>query len=394
MRMKKVSGIIVFMLAFLGLVGCGNKAQEIDVKDFVSITVTGYSGEGDDEIHFDRSAFEESLLGKYGYDSEKFIAKLSSVDTKEKELKKLVGIRNVVESVDFITIESGMYANGETVRYTLVYDEAAAEEISLTIKDSSEPYIVNGLEELKVLTAEDLKKDVTVEVTGVAPNIDVYVEYVGAIPGVWAKHLTGISRIEDGGFIDVLVDVRSVDLKSLGYKADSGEFMLEFPLEFNERYASKPEEIGEELWARIVKEAKDEFVSEFYAGAYQYIGSKDDTKANMKNADEVGEPVIKEAHILYSKRADGEPINEIGIIFEAHYKGEGYGYNSDYVEANFFVGVYMENLAVDKEGKNEGTLLEAKSTDGNFDYLTIKNKMVTQFMGDYNVIEIPLELLK
>lgn len=392
--MRKVTGIILFMLVFLGLVGCSEKAQEIDVKDYVSINVSGYSGEGTEEINFDKEAFQEALLGKYGYTSEEYMKKLSSADTKEKELKKLVGIRNVVDSVDFITIEYGMYENGDTVKYTLVYDNAAAEEISLTINDSSEPYVVNGLEEYEVLTEEDLKKDVTVEITGVAPNLNVQASYNGELPGAWANYVPEKSKIEDGGFAAVEVELNPDELKYLGYTSEQSKFTLEFPVEINERYASKPEEIGEELWGKIYKELKDKYVSRYYMGANRSLYNKGNTTGGMKIATSLGEPAVKEAYILYSKTGNSRIVNQVVVIFETNYKGKASYFGDETIDANFFVGAYVSNIVVDKEGKTEGMLLEAEVTNGEFDYVTLKNSVVTKHMGDYNVVEVPVENFK
>lgn len=392
--MKKIVGVLVIMLAFAGLVGCGNKARKISVAEYVTMSATGYDGEGYVTVDFDQGAFADKVAEMYGYETrDEFIYDLDNEHTlKESKREKVIFLREFLSNLTVETAKSSGLKNGDTVNCTLSYDPLLAESLNLTVNGEVEPFVVNGLKEYVVISEEEIKEAVKVEVSGVSPKMNANVSI--GLDGFSVTLDHEASKLEDGGRVRVDIVVHKESLKSEGKTTERDKYSYDLPIEGNERYVTKPEEIGAELWSAISKEANDKIVSEFYDGAYKYLSNKGKTVASMGSADSVGVPVIKEAYIIYGKSVETSPYNQIVIVYEIPYKGEGYGFGADYVDGKLFAGVFMSDIVADKDGKNEGTLLKARASDGEFDYVTLKNDLITRHMGDYNVVEVPVELIK
>lgn len=392
--MKKLMGLLVVALSIIGLLGCGATARKLDIKDFVRAEVSGYNGEAVVRVSFDEDPFVERILELYGYTLDEAETIFLGGEAKEEERETLKNLVKVIKSIQVKPDKDEDISNGDRIGFTLDYNTKAAEAVRFTLKNTSEPIVVSGLEDLKLLTEEELKALVKVTVSGIAPNVDVLVERTQEGRGVYFEYQPDQSKIEEGGFARIKVMLNKNELMLDGYTTEKNEYNFDFPIEINERYASKPEEIGEAFWEKIHKEIIDRFTATFYVGGNQWLSNKGKNIAKMYNGNSMGEPTIKEAFLLYSKHFNKKVGNELVVIFETPYTGPEYGNRNNILEANFFTGVYVSNLVVDSEGNSEGTLLRAEISDGDFDYLTIKNKLVTQHLADYYIVEVPLEFLK
>lgn len=169
-----IAAIIVIAIALYMVIGAMGK--QIKLIDYMKIEVTGYNGYGELEYRLDRNTLGFRSLGEkdfkaYGDCSEEklseaqreaLINKYQKNETLRKKANKFTS--SIIVNVELPEGKSSRsLSNGDVIKFELVYDEAAAKDLDLTIKSTTLEYTVSGLGEI---AEYDLLKNFTVSFDG------------------------------------------------------------------------------------------------------------------------------------------------------------------------------------------------------------------------------------
>lgn len=164
--MKRIITGLLFLLLTFTFVGCGKTT--VDVNKYATVEVTGYNGHAKAKMNFDYEKFVSDYNGKIKQQKQsKNIDDMDELD--------LVGFfyDSAAEAVACELI-SGSFdnmenlSNGDTVTYTWVCEDEAAEEMfgcKLKYKD-----ITTTVKDLEDIDSFDAFEGVSVEFDGIAPN--------------------------------------------------------------------------------------------------------------------------------------------------------------------------------------------------------------------------------
>ncbi len=156
--MKKIFLVLLALLTCVfALGGCSGTKATIDFDKCVSVSFSGFDGEGRAVINPD-TGYVFSLLG---------------------DLNSLTATQ-LVASFTFADIENdGKLSNGDVVNVKVNTDDELLKNAKVAVKNTELSFTVSGLEEKP---KADVFKDVSLKVTGSSPYCKVSVEYSGDLP--------------------------------------------------------------------------------------------------------------------------------------------------------------------------------------------------------------------
>ncbi|MCD7949079.1 MAG: zinc ribbon domain-containing protein [Erysipelotrichaceae bacterium] len=181
---KKILGIaaLVVCLVIGVVVFFTTRKPTINLKDYVTVEISGADGYGRANVDFDYDQFEIDVLDAaglsdvyytyYNYDYDDLQYVLSS-----EEYTKLYNLVYAYESVDYdVDVTSGL-SNGDVVTVTFTYNNDLAANAGFKFKGSDIKTTVSDLGELEAI---DPFEGVTIDYQGVSPYLTATVNTDGA----------------------------------------------------------------------------------------------------------------------------------------------------------------------------------------------------------------------
>lgn len=150
-----IAAVVVVAIALAILFGILGK--QVSMRDYMNITAEGFDGYGYVSIDFGHTSFGMRAVGDTdvkGFDEDleedEYFLDMESSDISKDYRKNLKDAQKLVASIE---IEyqlpegkvNGSLSNGDVITITIECDEDRAEELGLTIKDTSFEYTVEGL---------------------------------------------------------------------------------------------------------------------------------------------------------------------------------------------------------------------------------------------------------
>lgn len=147
--------------------------KQVSMKDYLNITMEGYDGYGRMVYEFGDVSFGMRAVGdkdskEFGdHDDEEYFIAFEPSDVSKDYRKNLTKAKKLVESIE-ISCEmpegktSDALKNGDVITFTVEVNEKLAEDLGITIKDTTFEYTVEGLEpiaQFDVLSYFDLKAE-------------------------------------------------------------------------------------------------------------------------------------------------------------------------------------------------------------------------------------------
>ena len=164
-----IAGAVV-VLAIALIIVFSILGKQVSMKDYLDITVEGYNGYGTIDADFGYMSFGMRAAGdkdakEFGdYDEDDYLS-ASDVDKDyRKNWKKALRLSETI-GINYEYPEgksNGTLSNGDVLIFTIEVDEEMAEEMGLTIKDTTFEYTVEGLKpiaQFDVLSYFDLKAE-------------------------------------------------------------------------------------------------------------------------------------------------------------------------------------------------------------------------------------------
>ena len=164
--MKKLLKMFACLLAVMMLVGimtaCG--ATKIEMAPYLSVSYTGYNGNGTAHVDFDFAAFEYGIMSEWN----------------DKEMLEKLGELTAVEmTITYAADISEGLSNGDTITVKISFDEAKAKEYGYSFTGLEKKFTVEGLTEPIEIDpfAEDIfgsGKIVNATLEGIDPFVCLY----------------------------------------------------------------------------------------------------------------------------------------------------------------------------------------------------------------------------
>lgn len=242
-----VGGIAVIVAAILIVV---NITSTINLNDFVTVEVEGYSGYGTARVSIDWEAME----AKYG-DKVKF-----SKEAKDK-LGALGGYLDDVSAFDglkgsvYVSLDkdSGL-SNGDELHYEWDIDDELFKYVSCKLKYTEGTYTVEGLKEAETF---DPFADLTVSFEGISTNGRLRIEYAGGELTPYDFECDTENGLANGDTITIYLDEYQVErcLEDLGKIPSVTE--KTYTVEGLSEYITDLSQIPQEYLDSLKKEAED-----------------------------------------------------------------------------------------------------------------------------------------
>ncbi|MBR5125716.1 MAG: hypothetical protein IKU68_03185 [Oscillospiraceae bacterium] len=132
-KIAKLFAILALALMCLTLTACGGSTTKAELAPYLSVTYTGYNGNGEAHVDFDFSDFEYSIMSQW--------------KDKEKNWEKLAELTAVEMTIHYeANVKEGL-SNGDTITVTISLDEKLAKEKGYSFTGLKQKFTVEGLTE-------------------------------------------------------------------------------------------------------------------------------------------------------------------------------------------------------------------------------------------------------
>ena len=164
--MKKLSAIVLvlaILLTAVALTACGG--TELDLKNYTTVTFKGVDGSAKATIEFDNAAFEKAYSTANG----------SSDPLSQKAIENAAKLAPFESSLKYKVTPSEDLSSGDEVTITFQYNESAAKEAGLNLKNTTYKMTVDELTKAIEVDAFDpsvfnTDTGVMIQYDGIAPN--------------------------------------------------------------------------------------------------------------------------------------------------------------------------------------------------------------------------------
>lgn len=318
---KSVTVLAAASLCVL-LTACGSKVVYYTADDCVEVSASGIDGSGTAQVTFDK----KTLLDKINNDIYKGKADDMELAKAEVALYQYVDIDVPDGNTDGLS-------NGDKIVVNVTADNEALAELGFGIDADNAVYVytVEGLEEPTVI---DLFKDVTLNVEGISPYLDVRAEYTGDDEFLKSQHIyyktDKSGYYANGDKVTLTVGYPERAFAENNYIVECTE--KEYELSGYEKYADTDSDMT----------AANEYINEYAHslmekdnGVYT-VGWENDARAFLKDGDAF------ELWKVTSQQTT--PVKAVMYTNEDSYKPEKNSYNI----------FYRIDMEIEKTGKQYG----------------------------------------
>lgn len=378
---QKLVVLVLSIALIVGVAGCSKKAKEVevDLSEYIDLTIEGRDGDGDASFVFDYETLIEDLLDHE--DLGDFF------DDEEDDL---------TDFLEDMTIElSSTYylSNGDVLTYEVDYDDDDAEDLKLVILDL-EDVTVEGLE-----VAKDYNpfEDLTVSFTGISPFIEVDLDYNCSLDTMFYAYFeTDKDYYAKGEPVIITMEYDDYDAEyafvnitttAMEWVAESEyEYILEASqiTDKTELYDYIYAEVQDYVTAELSKDAQSIFYGMNLHDNYDYS-----SKTNIAQLG--GNIEVDSVYFLTKKETQllsYDTVNELAIIFKVPVIFQE-------IDADTIYYAYMYALLPDVKLDAEGNIFVAYSDLKvkdvySRDRVETYDKLVTENVDKFDVAEIPV----
>lgn len=378
---QKLVVLVLSIALIVGVAGCSKKAKEVevDLSEYIDLTIEGRDGDGDASFVFDYETLIEDLLDHE--DLGDFF------DDEEDDL---------TDFLEDMTIElSSTYylSNGDVLTYEVDYDDDDAEDLKLVILDL-EDVTVEGLE-----VAKDYNpfEDLTVSFTGISPFIEVDLDYNCSLDTMFYAYFeTDKDYYAKGEPVIITMEYDDYDAEYAFVNITTTE--MEWVAESEYEYILEASQITDktELYDYIYAEVQDYVTAELSKDAQSIFYGMNlhdnyDYSSKTNIAQLGGNIEVDSVYFLTKKETQllsYDTVNELAIIFKVPVIFQE-------IDADTIYYAYMYALLPDVKLDAEGNIFVAYSDLKvkdvySRDRVETYDKLVTENVDKFDVAEIPV----
>jgi hypothetical protein len=378
---QKLVVLVLSIALIVGVAGCSKKAKEVevDLSEYIDLTIEGRDGDGDASFVFDYETLIEDLLDHE--DLGDFF------DDEEDDL---------TDFLEDMTIElSSTYylSNGDVLTYEVDYDEDDAEDLKLVILDL-EDVTVEGLE-----VAKDYNpfEDLTVSFTGISPLIEVDLDYNCSLDTMFYAYFeTDKDYYAKGEPVIITMEYDDYDAEYAFVNITTTE--MEWVAESEYEYILEASQITDktELYDYIYAEVQDYVTakissdpSSFYFG--MNLTAIHGYSMGYNTAQLGGDIQIDSAYLLTKKEAQMsyyDTVNTLAIIFKVPVIFPEIDANVTY---DSYLYIYLNDVQLDANGDIFVSYSDLRFRTGRDDsQIGAYDDIVTDNVAEFVVAEIPV----
>lgn len=329
-------GITVFIMLFLA--SCSNvKLNKVNPSENIVVEYEGLDTIGKVSYWVDVNAIVMEVVG--AKDEDELTEKLNKIYEKDEETYSiLVNLTSFFE----ITADKGEeLKNGDKINLTVKVDPVAKDFLETGTKE----FIVEGLEEPKKITSDEVKKHIVTYFIGADGRGYAVKE------NTFNNDLIDLDftvknngKLSNGDKVALTLSEESVRPIDLGYKLED-EFLVELEVKGLIKFAESPEDIKNfKDIKRMIEERANELFQDSILSKYE-LKQEVLLYRQFDTSEEANIPVT----YMFSDRAEIE-IDTNGSLV-ALYKVKEYDSLKQESKGEYIVDIGYENLVIDKEGK-------------------------------------------
>lgn len=311
---RKLMALLLSVVMVAGVAACAKKEKkekeiEVDLSEYIKLTVDGRDGEGSASFVFDYETLMEDLFddedrGEFFEDEEDDLTEL--LEDMTIELSKTYSL-----------------SNGDTLSYEVEYDEDDAEDLKIVFLDLSD-ITVEGLEVRKDYNPFD---DVTVTYSGISPYVEVEVEFHCSLDDqLYVEFETDKQYYAKGETVVVTASYDEYDAEEYAY-VNITATQTEYVAEAEYEYVLDASQITDkqEIYDYIYTEVQDYVTAEMSSDASRYYFGLDLSEIygiyeiDYNTVEPGGDIAIDSVYLLTSKPGtedDHKNMNDLIIIFK------------------------------------------------------------------------------
>ena len=271
-KMRKFLLILIVIVMCLSLTACGSTTK-VELSQYLSVSYTGYNGNGTPRIDFDFADFEYGIMSQW----------------KDKDkMEKLVELTAVETTITYAADVSENLSNGDTITVKISLNEEKAKEYGYSFTGLEKKFTVEGLADPIEIDpfAEDIfgsGKIVDFTLEGIDPFVCLFLRN-NALLGDPIRHITyKVDKDWDlkNGEIITITATLDKKLQQQGYLLTRTETTI--TVEGFERFASAASDLTRDVLQRISDRAYQECVNGGSVDIYDGISNKTPWGASFEN---------------------------------------------------------------------------------------------------------------
>lgn len=383
--MKKKVSLIFVLIFILFFTACGgSKSYNLDISGGYEISFEGDDGDGEAYAYFDLEEVDPEILREVNDQIQ------ADYENKQEELYELADkMYDFFDTVEVIVEPDSGLSNGDEIKVSFQYDEELAKEAKLNITAKDEVINVpeDALRGVKVISEADIKKDFSIDIQGVYPDVTVEAGF---------KQNSDLfdSLNYEIDEVDYEEEIAVVNFEVNDYYDDS-EYILElesdtitFPIEITARYISDFDEIPESDFSIIEEELRSKIIA--FIEQEKNDGWWPDIFSGSLEKRAYDEPVLASKYIQILKPGNSKDYsisnNRLLLVYKVTTYSEG-------EETQYYIPAGITDLYVNNEGKFYYNLGNAERytviSQGNEG--EIFSKLVNSYIDRYNYVEGEVE---
>ena len=386
-RTKKITVCtVIFFIVLAALVLCFlmlRPYETWDLKQFYTLSFSGYDGKGSAEAVLDEEKLAEAL-DTLKEDHKNALIRLRSCTDRDYD-----AFRN---SMQAILLSQDSLKNGDSVRISYTCDETLAKKLNLNVHAEEETVTVTGLPVVTVLTAEDLFRDVSIVSSGISPDVQVTIENNSRIPflqGITLQPDDPKESYAEGDVITLRAYYSEEEALAAHYAVDtpSGECVKEYTVTADSSYITDASMLSSDF----VKQAASVGLSAF-TDANEY-GVRIFCEAglvpvyvNKQATFEWVSPTYRSAYLKctreeYLKDSENH-FNDLDIIYECTIR------QANGVTCPCYAVVRFYDLVVNADGSISCDLSYPKVMSADYRLENINKTVIHAFEGTHTVTKV------
>lgn len=387
-KYSKLLGLLGFGMIFI-LSGCSSKTT-LELMDYVEVKFEGVDTKGKAVLDVDWSTMENDIMKN---------SKNSKDNKLEDELEKVVSLFESESSINYKLNKTDNLTNGDSVTLTISYDKDLEEKYDFKFTGAmKKDFTVEGLKDVEEINAFDKKyfnvkegKGIYIEFIGVSPEAEIQIRNTLPKDNILSKVEYSVKEpyesYSNGDKIEIIATIPQ-ELQDEGYilKEESTSINVDGVA----KYISSLDEIDDETWNKIKKQADDLFSSKVKNSNIDDCAIlRADKNYHMTYAESVDNFKYDKCHFLSLKEGlKGNYYNILYIGYSVDVKNIHSYFDTTLQSFNDTYGFFaIHDLVIYPTGEINFSIDMLEIGDLYVNKDSFKNEYINSNIGEYNYTE-------
>ena len=377
--------VCFFVIAIAGLIAylLFTPYETLELNKFYTVKYDGYDSNGTAEIVPDKERLDAAIDAVKTDYREAFIHLHSCTDADYDDF---------AASFTAALSRTDQLSNGDTIGVSYACDMALAKKLNVRIENANETVTVEGLPVVTILTKEDLFRDLSVNCSGISPDVTVSIVNNSPDPFIRSivyQPLTPKERYANGDVVSVRAFFNAEDALAQLYAVNcpTEECVNDYTVSVEQSYVTDAYQLG----PVFVEEAASAGMNAF-TNANEY-GVRIFCEANLvpvyvnKQATfEWGEARFRSAYLKCTREEylgkSENHYNDLDIVYETSIK------QANGVSCPCYAVVRFSDLMIEPDGSVSADLTHPKVMSADYKADNVHKTVVTTYEGTHIVTKV------